>query len=65
MGHSKLGEFTKPQAGALSSVTGATFTVPTTLNGSTVKDKCLSQPQYFASNYGDQYQTSQTQGAFC
>lgn len=53
-----------PQAGALSSVTGASFTVPTTLNGSTVKDKCSSQPQYFASNFGDQYQTSQTQGAF-
>ena len=53
-----------PQAGALSSVTGATFTVPTTLNGSTVKDKCSSQPQYSADNYGDQYQTSQTQGAF-
>ena len=46
------------------SVTGSSFTVPTTLDGSTVTDFCPSNPQYSADNYGNQFQTSQTQGAF-
>jgi len=59
-----LNNLQNPQAGAFSSVTGAFFTVPTTLNGSTQNDACSGQPQYNATNYGNQFQTSQTQGAF-